>query len=256
MPPIRLYIWPDRFWFSTPSLSTGPSRRHAVTILYALSGRAIRLECSNGTRIESPAILVGPNVERTLDASDCELLSFNLDPTSYEYHALSRMLNRTEASSLNVESFESLRPRLCDFYAGQTAGGEAYRLFNEFVRAIGVYRPPNLVVDLRVLHVAHRVMAELPLTHTVAELATNVGISSDHLRHLFAKNLGVSLKSYMLWAKMRRAALLFPTGASLTDVAQSVGFADSAHLSRTFKAYFGLMPSFLSDPRYVQVVDC
>lgn len=55
---------------------------------------------------------------------------------------------------------------------------------------------------------------------------------------------------------MRRAAALLSSGQPLTEIAHAVGFADSAHLTRTFKGFFGLTPSFLADSRCVQVLVC
>lgn len=34
-------------------------------------------------------------------------------------------------------------------------------------------------------------------------------------------------------------------GSSLTEAAHVAGFADSAHLSRTFRSMFGIAPSFM-----------
>jgi AraC-like DNA-binding protein len=46
-------------------------------------------------------------------------------------------------------------------------------------------------------------------------------------------------------------------GVSLTTAAHEAGFADSAHLSRTFKHMFGLTPSELfKNNQYIQVVSC
>lgn len=249
----QLYIWHDRFWFSAPSVKSGMSCRHAVVILYSLAGRPIQVDTDKGEHVDAPAMLIASNVTRRLDANDVELLSLHVDHMSFEYHALVRMLDNRALMALDWAVFKPFVPMLRRFYQGNLEYGEAYRLFNEFVRAITDYRPSNILIDMRVLHVASRVMTELPLTHTVEELAANVGISPDRLTHLFSEQLGVSLKSYILWAKMRRAALLFPEGGSLTDIAHRVGFADSAHLTRTFKAYFGLTPSYLANPDLVRV---
>ena len=49
----------------------------------------------------------------------------------------------------------------------------------------------------------------------------------------------------MLWLRLERAVAVFAAGGSLTDAAHAAGFADSAHLSRTFRRMFGLAPSSL-----------
>jgi AraC-like DNA-binding protein len=44
-------------------------------------------------------------------------------------------------------------------------------------------------------------------------------------------------------------------GVSLTTAAHEAGFADSAHLSRTFKRMFGMTPSDLfKNDQYIQVI--
>ena len=40
---------------------------------------------------------------------------------------------------------------------------------------------------------------------------------------------------------------------SLTGIAHDCGFADSSHLTRTFRAFYAVKPSVLLDSSYVQV---
>ena len=65
---------------------------------------------------------------------------------------------------------------------------------------------------------------------------------------------GMSIKRYLLWAKIRRAVQLMADGGPLTQIALSGGFTDAAHMSRTFQRYFGLSPSFLANAGSVAVV--
>lgn len=252
----QLYIWTDRFWFSTHSLEAGVTRRHAVVILYSLSGRPVRVVCENGEETEGAAVLVAPNVARSLAASETQLLSFHLDLLSFEYHALVRMLGTRSLMPLDPAAFQPYVPMLRQFYEGYLDCSEAYRVFNEFVRAISDYQPTSILIDMRVIHIARRVMTELPQIHTLAQLAAHVGISPGRLTHLFSEQLGVSLKSYILWAKVRQAALMFATDKPLAEIAYTAGFADSAHLTRTFKNGFGITPSFLTNRDLVNVRGC
>lgn len=101
-------------------------------------------------------------------------------------------------------------------------------------------------MDMRALHVAQKIKKELPLTSTVADIAAEVGLSPDRLSHLFSDKLGIPIKSYILWARMRRAVELIARGEPLSAIAYDVGFSDSAHLTRTYKQFFGLTPSFVA----------
>jgi AraC-like DNA-binding protein len=51
---------------------------------------------------------------------------------------------------------------------------------------------------------------------------------------------GLPFRTYVLWLRLIRAADAHAGGLSLTEAAQDAGFADSAHLSRTFKRMFGI----------------
>lgn len=250
-----LYVWDDRFLYATPSIKSGPTSRYSITVLLSITGKPFQIGIG-GKTVCVQAIVIGPNVERTLDATGSGLLSFNFDPLSYEYHALQRYLDSRLTCSLDVADFNELIPTFRALTKGELTCAPAFRLCNHLVREISDYKPPNIMLDLRVLHVAQRLKAELPLAPTIEELAENVGLSPDRLTHLFTEQLGLSIRSYVLWAKVRRATVLLGSGTPLTDIAQQVGFADSAHLSRTFKEFFGLNPSYIADVRYVRVFDC
>lgn len=48
-----------------------------------------------------------------------------------------------------------------------------------------------------------------------------------------------------LWLRLQRAVELFAAGTPLTEAAHAAGFADSAHLSRTFRRMFGIAAATL-----------
>jgi AraC-like DNA-binding protein len=76
-------------------------------------------------------------------------------------------------------------------------------------------------------------------------LAKRVALSESHLAHLFRAQVGIPLRPYVLWLRLRKAATEIKRGQSLTVAAQAAGFADSSHLSNTFRRTFGLTPSEL-----------
>jgi AraC-like DNA-binding protein len=80
---------------------------------------------------------------------------------------------------------------------------------------------------------------------SIEALAEKVHLSPSRFAHVFKATVGVPVRRYVLWMKMRRALDLAIAGDSLTTAALSAGFADSAHLSRTVRAMMGIAPEYL-----------
>lgn len=78
------------------------------------------------------------------------------------------------------------------------------------------------------------------------EVAAQVGLSASRLTHLFTDQVGIPLRRYVLWLRLRIAITRVQAGDDLTCAAHGAGFADSAHLTRTTREMFGLPPSVLS----------
>jgi len=76
----------------------------------------------------------------------------------------------------------------------------------------------------------------------LARLARDAGLSPRQMRHAFARDVGLSMRAYIRWQRVRRAIAAVESGANLTAAAVAAGFADSAHLSRVFREQFGMMP--------------
>ena len=83
----------------------------------------------------------------------------------------------------------------------------------------------------------------------LATLASGSNVSESWLTHRFTKEVGLPIRRYVLWQRLRCAVELGLKGATLTDAAHAAGMSDSAHLSRTFREMFGVAPSFLFEHR-------
>ncbi|HEX3763611.1 MAG TPA: helix-turn-helix domain-containing protein [Kofleriaceae bacterium] len=76
----------------------------------------------------------------------------------------------------------------------------------------------------------------------LARLSHEAGLSPRQMRHVFARDVGLSMRAYLRWKRVRRAVAAVEQGANLSAAAVAAGFADSAHLSRVFREQFGLAP--------------
>jgi AraC-like DNA-binding protein len=83
------------------------------------------------------------------------------------------------------------------------------------------------------------------LETSVDALAAHAGLSPSRFSHAFRADVGIPLRSYRRWARFLLAADALRTGSTLTDAAHRAGFADAAHLHRTFRDHFGLRPGHL-----------
>lgn len=77
----------------------------------------------------------------------------------------------------------------------------------------------------------------------LGNLARRAGLSPRQMRHAFALEVGLSMRAYLRWKRLLRAAAAVEAGASLSAAAAAAGFADSAHLSRVFRDQFGITPT-------------
>jgi len=75
------------------------------------------------------------------------------------------------------------------------------------------------------------------------EIAAHIGISPDYLTDCFRQELGITPITYIRRYRIRQAcALLRNTDQTITQVAMNIGFADSAHFTRTFLREMGVTP--------------
>lgn len=253
-PRIYVYFWDDRFVYVAPDIQRQRTRRYAVTLLLSLGRQPIRVDAGVHGKGDFRALLVAPNIERSAELESGGYFSLNLDPQSYGYHILKRSLGTQGIQALDIARFKTCLPRLRALLAGGMSTADAFDLSADLIAAISDQRPADLAIDLRVLHVARGLRAQMSPTLQVERLAADVGLSPGRLKHLFSEQMGVPMKSYLLWARMRRAGLMLHSGVPLTEVAHRMGFYDQAHFSRLFKRFVGLTPSSLERSTDVQVL--
>lgn len=73
--------------------------------------------------------------------------------------------------------------------------------------------------------------------------AAHSRLSPDRFRHLFAEQMGLSYKRYVLWRRLRLSTTYLMDGQDVTTAAHAAGFSDAAHFARTIKSTFGVTAS-------------
>ena len=81
---------------------------------------------------------------------------------------------------------------------------------------------------------------------SVELLANEVGLSPAHFARAFKETMGIAPHRYLLTLRLERARrMLDAEDATLSNVAQQVGFADQAHFTRHFKREYGVTPGIV-----------
>ena len=80
--------------------------------------------------------------------------------------------------------------------------------------------------------------------HSLPSVAREVGVHPVHVARSFRRFLGCTFGDHLAKSRVRRAfELLLNPNRPIVDVAYACGFADHAHLCRTFKKSTGLTPT-------------
>lgn len=78
----------------------------------------------------------------------------------------------------------------------------------------------------------------------IFEIAEAFGYSSKYLSHLFTKVSGMSLKQFIMNARIEKACFfLTDSDRTISEIADELGFSDVHNFSRSFKKITGLTPS-------------
>ena len=255
--PASLYLSRDRIIWASEGFKGAETSRPAIALLIGAYA-AVKITSNHTDAHSSRALLVAANVSRSLDAETAGFYSLNLDPV---HPICSYLRDRVLMGQDVVDVADRLNPEILAAVAStiEHPGDckSAYDLSEKILNHFFSEAIPHLVpIDKRVAHAASWLTQHVPARPDLEKLAAACHLSEGRLIHLFTQESGISIRTYLLWIKMRKAAELFAQDMTVTEVAATIGFSDSAHLSRVFRTYFSAAPSFLANRAFVRVHVC
>lgn len=238
------------FIFTSPCFRTGNTTRPAAVLLLSATGAPLEVSV-HGRVIKSDAVYVPPMCTRRLHAMHSGLISINIHAPHPGFRAFS---GPAEAGALQLDrsAFARYHEQLLDAYHGRLSHTDAIELFEGIVETATEQLPRPEPCDPRT-GILRDLMRRSP-DCTLEEMAERLNVAYTTASHVFARAMGVPLRSYQLWIKAVRAAARMAVGARLTHIAHEVGFVDSAHLSRTWRNAYGFAPSRITDGNKVKVL--
>lgn len=245
--PSDLPVWPPLLATRGPGGKSARHAHHAMHAIVCVEGE-LRARAGGAARwTRAPGVITAPDVAHEVDATGAEVLLVFVDPESDVGAALGpsitgayRVLTAAERDAIDLAQTP---------IEIMTEGGVAWTA--ALVAALGSAMP----AAPRVLHPrVKKLLRQLAVMPADADtslpvLAAAVGLSPGRLMHAFTASIGIPLRPYLAWLRLQRAAVAVVSGAPLSDAAHAAGFADAAHMSRTFRKMFGTPPSALAPRR-------
>ena len=242
-PPGRLYFWGERVLYLGPGLPAGVHSHHAVQVCIPLSG-SVRLRAGPSERWRSyTGAWIASDASHESDLPVPLIATFWLAPETAEARRLAPPDAGAAIRSLPRSQLAAVVPRLREGWREGYGSRRAAALLQDVVQAVGVRDRPASAIDGRVAR-ALEIQAAAPERRvSLAVTAARVALSPWWLAHLFARELGIPPRRHLLWLRLRDAVEELARGASITRAAHVAGFADGAHLCRTFRRMLGFPPS-------------
>lgn len=121
------------------------------------------------------------------------------------------------------------------------------RLFDSTLQLLELYgerRPPSRPPGTHpaMSRVRARLHDEFTETLSLERLADEVGLSKYHVARCFKEATGVAPHQYQKLLRLQSARRHIERGLCVREAAAAAGFADEAHLSRSFRDWLGVSP--------------
>ncbi len=255
---LRLYLWPHRIMYLGLSPENELHRHHAAQICVSLDAPLQISQPEAGETLEVSGVFIPPDHPHRIEAGDSRILALYLEPESDEYQPLIQTL-RTDATNAFVPLKVSAAG-LTDLRSLLAAGGNANIAWSTCRNALGLGSSAAEPIDLdpRIEQVISIIRGDPGRSHAAEQLAAAVHISPSRLIHLFREQVGIPIRRFTVWSRLRQVVHVSVDGATLTEAAHAAGFSDAAHMSNTFRQMFGFAPSVLFAarvPKDVRILD-
>ncbi len=241
----RIVLWDGgSIWIGRAAGSTEFHSHHAVQITVPLSGGEVRFRHPEGPWKAYSGTIIAAHQSHAFEAPDALVGLIFAEPESREGRAIQQHCPGDGIAPLSLEPLRDEMEALASAYGRTGSDTElAAGARSVIARLSQGNAKPVALLDARIGRAVELLRGRLDESVPLSDIAAAVNLSPDRFRHLFVEQTGIRFRPYVLWLRIELALARYVAGSSLTDAAHAAGFADSAHLSRTFKRMFGIAPA-------------
>lgn len=224
--------------FNVTDLKTELHAHPVIEVVIAVQG-TFTLCIENTIHSNLQFAIIGPNKKHKLSSADCELMIIMIE------HHNKLVTTKLALAGIIIED---------GYYYNGKSNSEQEVIYH----IIKTLRDGELSseYDSRVLTAVNYLdNCYLEYSSMTATLKTATNLSESRLSHLFKSNIGISLKRYLIWAKMKSTIKQhLDKEDNIFSSLVSNGFYDQPHFSKNFKMMFGIKPSAAYNSRNLQVL--
>jgi AraC-like DNA-binding protein len=234
-------------WIGRTTSVNDVHAHHAVQVAFALEGRFRFQSPADGVWLDCGGAVISSHRPHAFDGRGAALLAhIFVEPESPPGRVLLQRFPAEHGICLmSGPLLEEAARRLSASHAAGRKPAEMIATAHEVIRLLtdGVDVPSP--ADPRILAALEYLRRNLAGAVSLNSTAAQVHLSPSRFRHLFVQQVGLAFRPYVLWLRLNRAVEAVVAGELLTTAAYHAGFADSAHLSRTFRRMYGIAPGGL-----------
>jgi len=246
------YLWDGGFLLIARAEGVVPAHaHHAIQIVVAMDGE-VAIRGKEDEWRKGAGVIVRPDAVHSFNCNGALGAMLFVDPESAEGVWLRSSLQR-DITMVSGPRLASSAQELRKFVEQPFEGMEMGALIRHCVQALSPGAPPSRRLDPRVTAVLDTIRHHDGLHISLQSAAERAFLSPSRFAHLFKEQVGLPFSRYMLWRKLTRAMVAIASERTISAAAYAAGFADAAHLTRTFYRMVGMAPSVLMRGEFAEL---
>lgn len=251
-----IYVWNGITMFFGVIPDNQEHAHHLTQICIGLN-RDFKISSSKGT-YECRYAITAPDEPHCVDDYNDWQVMIHIDPETVVGNQLKKQFFDDETIvTFEFNLIEPFIDELQSFTESIHTCREAKKLVDNILVSLTGKPVQQNILDPRIQK-AIDTLKQVPLKKMSTKvLASAVCLSEGRLTHLFKEQVGIPIRRYLMWLRITDALLIISTGASYTEAAHHAGFADLAHLSRTYRNMYGMrLIDVLKNSQSIQAIYC
>jgi AraC-like DNA-binding protein len=247
----QVNVWDGgSLWIGLAKAGTQRHAHHAIQLSLGLKGQVRIQSGPDDGWAAYDAVLVPPHVTHAFEASGSVVANIFCEPESVVGRRLLVRFGPDAVTRLSDSETAVLANRMHREYLADGGDEALNHCAREVLRELAQLAPAaSRAADPRIVRAIAEITRRLDRPISLEDIAGTIHLSPSRFRHLFVAETGVPFRPYVLWRRLQHALALGISGMSWTEAAHAANFADSAHLTRTFRKMFGVAPSALDQLR-------